>query len=135
MTRTKGIVCAALVALLGVMSGVREAEACGGCFVPPVTQSRTATQVTGHRMLLSLGPQQTTLYDQIEYAGAPESFAWVLPIKGIAEVGLSSDLLFNVLDEISAVTITSPTINCPPVQPCWSGNSTSSGFGTTGGSG
>jgi hypothetical protein len=86
-------------------------------------------------MLLSLGQQQTTLYDQIEYAGAPESFAWVLPIKGIAEVGLSSDLLFNVLDEISAVTITSPTINCPPVQPCWSGNSTSSGFGTTSGSG
>jgi hypothetical protein len=64
-----------------------DADACGGCFVPPEEN----TQVTGHRMLLSVGMAQTTLYDQIEYTGDPSEFAWVLPIKGQATLGVSSD--------------------------------------------
>ena len=60
-------------------------EACGGCFVPPDED----TQVTGHRMVLSVSMQQSTLYDQIQYDGDPASFAWVLPIKGQAEIGVT----------------------------------------------
>src|SRR5262245_52998088 len=56
-----------------------DAAACGGCFVPPLE----STLVTGHRMILSISQQETTLWDQIEYTGEPTSFAWVLPIKGI----------------------------------------------------
>lgn len=94
---------------LGMLARTTEASACGGCFVPPEENS----QVTGHRMIMSIGATQSTLYDQIEYSGAPESFAWVLPTKGIVEIGVSSDVLFNQLGQDSQVTVAAPPLNCP----------------------
>lgn len=75
-------------------------------------------------MILSVSNDQTTLWDQIEYSGAPESFAWVLPIHAPVDVGVSSDALFAQLDALSSVTIVSPTISCPP-------SNCSSGFAAT----
>jgi hypothetical protein len=109
-----------------------DTHACGGCFI---SQSET-TQVTGHRMILSVGSAQTTLYDQIEYSGAPSSFGWVLPIKGTVDVGLSSDALFANLEQWTAVSINSPQITCPPPPNCGDdddlagSNEGSSGTGT-----
>lgn len=37
-------------------------------------------------MILAIGSNETTLYDQIRYQGSPESFAWVLP-SGRSEGG------------------------------------------------
>ncbi|UQA62510.1 DUF2330 domain-containing protein [Polyangium aurulentum] len=87
-----------------------DAEACGACLI----QQGESTQVTSHRMILSVSNVSTTLWDQIEYAGEPSSFAWVLPIKGQVQVGLSSDALFENLETLTSVQISSPTINCPP---------------------
>ncbi len=138
----RAIACLAAVALWA--APVREARACGGCFhETPIQQSQSATQVTGHRMILSLGQKQTTLYDQIQYVGEPSSFAWVLPIKGTATVGLSSDAVFAALDNKSQVRVDSPVINCPPPPVCNTGNvytASSGGFysgasGSGGGSG
>jgi len=71
---------AALLGGIGLAMGLvpGDAQACGGCFAP-VGQP---TVVTAHRMAVSLSPRGTTLWDQIQYAGAPADFAWVLPIKG-----------------------------------------------------
>src|SRR5438874_10376058 len=88
----------------------KDAAACGGCFQPP---GETPTSVTDHRMILSVSPQQTMLYDQIRYQGNPASFAWVLPIAGEAKVGLSADVLFSTLDRVSQTTILAPPPNCP----------------------
>src|SRR5262245_66491441 len=90
-------------------TSARDASACGGCFVPPAAN----TQVTGHRMVLSVSPTETTLWDQIAYSGEPESFAWVLPTKGIVDVGISSDLLFNTLAFITDPQIIPPYLDCP----------------------
>ncbi len=87
-----------------------EAEACGGCFAPP----ETPTVVTDHRMILTVAKDQTTLYDQIRYQGDPASFAWVLPIAGTVDIGLSSDALFNTLDQQTQTQILPPPRNCPP---------------------
>jgi MYXO-CTERM domain-containing protein len=92
-----------------------DADACGGCFVPPME----STQVTGHRMILSVSKTGTTLYDQIEYAGSPSSFAWVLPTKGTVEVGLSSDALFSFLEAGTATDVYPPQLNCPAPPACW----------------
>jgi hypothetical protein len=92
----------------------RDAAACGACF-HPVTQ--TATDVTDERMLLSVSPTQTTLYDQIRYVGNPTSFAWVLPIKGTVDVGLSADVLFDSMDVLTATQIVQPRPSCPPPPP------------------
>src|SRR6516225_11885584 len=75
----------------------QDARACGGCFIRPTSQNGTV--VTDHRMIFSVSPTQSTLYDQIHYSGSPSDFAWVLPIHGTVGVGVSSDLLFSVLDQ------------------------------------
>ncbi len=100
----------------------RPAEACGGCFVPPENN----TVVTDHRMILSVGQGQSTLYDQIRYQGSPESFAWVLPITGEAQVGLSADVVFSALDSMTQVAVVAPPRNCPPPPDCGAGNKSSS---------
>src|SRR5262249_22359586 len=78
---------------------------CGGCFVTP----NDNTEVIGHGMILSVSQQQTTLWDQISYSGDPASFAWVLPIKSQATVGLSADVMFAALDKVTEVTIVPPS--------------------------
>ena len=109
----------------------RDASACGGCFGPPAED----TQVTSHQMILSVDNTQTTLWDQISYTGAPEFFAWVLPTKGVVDIGLSSDLLFQSMNAITQVQVFPPFFNCP--TPCFDGangaGTSSSSTGTGGG--
>jgi hypothetical protein len=103
----------AAVATLAIFAGgEREAAACGGCVVPP---NQTASDITDERMLLSVSQTQTTLYDQIRYTGSPESFAWVLPIHGTVDVGLSADVLFGAVDTLTATQINPPPVSCPPI--------------------
>ena len=90
--------------------GEREASACGGCFHPP---TQVASDITDERMLLSVSGKQTTLYDQIRYSGSPSSFAWVLPIHGTVDVGLSADVLFGSVDAMTATQIPAPASSCP----------------------
>jgi hypothetical protein len=118
-----------LVAL--TLTHTQDASACGGCFV----QQTENTQVTSHRMILSLSLQGTTLWDQIVYSGAPQSFAWVLPIKGTVAIDLSSDALFQSLDDLTRVTITSPQLNCPGPPFCGYAASASSSSGSSSGAG
>ncbi len=87
----------------------REAAACGGCFQPP---NQVASDITDERMLLSVSTKQTTLYDQIRYSGNPASFAWVLPISGTVDVGLSADVVFQTLDQLTTTRILPPLQNC-----------------------
>ncbi|WP_437274845.1 DUF2330 domain-containing protein [Sorangium sp. So ce375] len=86
----------------------REALACGGCFAPP-TQT---TVVNAHRMVLSLSPVQSVLWDQIQYAGDPSEFAWVLPVKPGAFLEVGSDAWFETLDAATSVRITAPNSTC-----------------------
>jgi hypothetical protein len=97
--------------LAAVVGAESRAEACGGCFHPPDPERPTV--VTDHRMVLSVGRGESTLYDQIRYTGNPREFAWVLPIAGDVEVGLSSDGLFAGLDAISQTEIFGPPRDCP----------------------
>ena len=112
------------------LTDARDAAACGGCFVPP----EESTQVTGHRMLLSVSPTETTLWDQITYAGNPSSFAWILPTKGIVDVGLSSDALFAFVEQATAVNISPPPLNCPGPPDGCQYPGLDDGFGATGAS-
>jgi hypothetical protein len=97
------------VALVAVTA--RDSQACGGCFIRP--SSQVGTVVTDHRMIFAVSPTQTTLYDQIQYSGSPSDFAWVLPIHGQVGLGVSSDLLFSVLDQRTQTTILAPPYPCP----------------------
>ena len=63
---------------------------------------QTTSDITDERMLLAVSTKQSTLYDQIRYSGNPSSFAWVLPIHGTVDVGLSADVLFGSFDALTA---------------------------------
>jgi len=108
-----------------------DARACGGTFEGP---SQNGDLVSQHRMIFSVSPQQTTLYDEIEYQGNPASFAWVLPVHGQVQVGLSSDAVFAALDSATQTTIQSP--NLPPCASCSCGEfgSADAGASLNGGS-
>lgn len=69
-------------------------------------------------MVLSVSQQQTTLYDQIRYTGNPSSFAWVLPIAGTVNVGLSADTVFQTLENLTQTTVQSPPTGCPGRTDC-----------------
>jgi hypothetical protein len=117
---------------LGAMSlllaaTARDARACGGCFHQP-SPTQDGTVVTDHRMIFAVSPTQTTLYDEIQYQGSPSSFAWVLPVHGPVTVGLSSDVLFAALDQVTQTTIVAPTLPpCPSPPSCDCGGGSSSG--------
>ena len=133
----KSLLAAALgttVALVGATA--RDARACGGCFHPP---TESGTVVTDHRMIFAVSPAQTTLYDEIQYQGSPSSFAWVLPIHGTVTVALSSDVLFQALDQNTTTTIVAPNLpacpscGCAPQNVGFATGSSASGSGSSSG--
>jgi len=103
--------------LLVSLTATDEAAACGGCFAPP-SQS---TVVSAHRMALSISTKQTVLWDQIQYDGDPDSFAWVLPVKPGAVIEVSSDAWFDTLDAATTTQIFQAPVDC--------GNGSGSGSG------
>jgi len=127
------LVPAALIALLPA-----DAHACGGCLnvqsSPTEADAGSTTQsgtvVTDHRMVLALTGGTTTLWDQIEYAGDPAEFAWVLPIRGKVAVGLGADAFVDALDQKTAPSIVGPRVLCnaPPSSGGSMGGSGGDGF-------
>jgi hypothetical protein len=114
MIRRALVLSAAVATAALVTFGVEsDASACGGCFGPPPPPTEQPTVVTDHRMILSISKEQSTLYDQIRYQGSPASFAWVLPIAGTVEIGLSANIVFQALDQFTQQTIIAPPLNCP----------------------
>ncbi len=85
-----------LVALGAQLTGVEEAEACGGFFCnqqQPVDQS-------AERIIFSQNDDDTvTAAVQILYQGPSEEFAWLLPVSGTPEVGVSSNTAFQRLED------------------------------------
>lgn len=100
----------ALAAAAATLAAEHPARACGGCFQPPAPKE--VTVVTGHRMAFAITQQQSVLWDQIQYSGAPQDFAWVLPVKAGAVIQLSHDDFFAALDAVTTPTVTGPTPNC-----------------------
>src|SRR5579864_6997839 len=113
-----------------VAATAQDARACGGCFIRPTSQNGTV--VTDHRMIFSVSPTQSTLYDQIKYTGSPSDFAWVLPVHGQVGIGVSSDLLFTVLDQNTQTTILAPPYPCQPCN-CVQRNTAGGASGSSGG--
>ncbi len=99
--KTKAI---ALLVVLVPVGAERQAVACGGCLAPP----GTFTAVASHRMVIALGVEETVLWDQFAYTGAPDEFAWVLPVpKSGAQVELASDAFVQEIDAGTAPIVQS----------------------------
>ncbi len=113
MKRTSRLLALAGASMLAASSLVTsDAHACGGCFHP--SNDPETTVVTGHRMAFSISKTQTVLWDQVEYAGNPQEFAWVLPVKPGAYLELASSAWFETLDAATTTRVTPPPLNCAP---------------------
>ncbi len=111
-----------------------DAHACGGCFTQTTAVGGSeSTIVTAHRMALSVSTERTVLWDQIQYQGAPEEFAWVLPVKPGTTITLAADAFFEALDAATSVH-TSPPAGSVCVQTSTGmGNPDDNGYGYYGG--
>lgn len=95
-------------------------DACGGCFVvppPPETPGSVAKEpgsVGAHRMAITVRGNETVLWDQIVYGGAPEDFVWVLPVARGIEVELAENAFFEALVDQSRLRLDGPTVCLPP---------------------
>jgi MYXO-CTERM domain-containing protein len=111
---TKLLTVGALAALAVLPLTEQPARACGGCFRP----QQVVSAVNAHRMVFSVSPTQTILWDQFSYSGDPQDFAWVLPVHAASvKVELAHDEFISALD-----AWTSPVIRGPQ-------NSGGGGFG------
>src|SRR5207302_1585480 len=101
-------------AITAAVSIPNAARACGGCFSPPPPSPERSQVVTDHRMVLALSASETTLWDQIRYAGSPDEFVWVLPLAdaATARIGLGDDNFVEALDAYSAPTISASPPYC-----------------------
>jgi hypothetical protein len=108
------------IGLLGALSSAlalcvpSEANACGGGTFYDETQVSSGENIatTGHRVVIALSKTQTVLWDQIEFTGAPEDFAWVYPIKPGAVLEVATDAWTEALGGATAKTVYSPTELC-----------------------
>jgi hypothetical protein len=134
MRLLKALILSIPVLALG-LSHANDASACGGCFHEVGAKPPANIDVTDHKMIASVSATQTTLWDQISYAGQPSSFAWVLPIKGNVTFGLSSDALFQNLDAMTRVSVGSPGASCTIPQICIYGGGSGTGVSYSTGTG
>ena len=80
--------------LLSMVSLPQGAKACGGLFCSATAPVNQAAE----RIIFSKNADGTvTAVVQIQYQGPSEEFAWVLPVPGIPDVKVSSDLAFTRL--------------------------------------
>ncbi|MEQ1502372.1 MAG: DUF2330 domain-containing protein [Myxococcota bacterium] len=87
----------------------RVAHACGGFFcdnLQPVDQS-------GEAIVFAVEDGIVTTHVQIAYQGAADGFAWILPVPGVPEVGLSTDALFTALERSTRQVIDLARIDEP----------------------
>ncbi len=102
-----GLALASVVSIAGMPS---RASACGGCFVPP---GKETGAVGAHRMAITVRGNETILWDQIVYDGAPEDFVWVLPVAAGIEVELADNAFFEALSLASRLRLDGPLVCAP----------------------
>ncbi len=91
-TRTIGFTLT-LAATLIIFKHDTPASACGGffCQLVPINQA-------GEQIIFRQDGNQVTAVVLIQYAGDAEDFSWVVPVPGVPEVSVGSDLVFSTLE-------------------------------------
>ena len=108
------------IALLALAShSPNEAEACG-CLSPPipeVSSEEYAVNQQSEQIIFEVEGGFVTAHVLIRYAGAPESFAWIVPVPSVPELSLSETLAFGLLDTATEplVSVSTPSL-CPSAE-------------------
>lgn len=93
--------CATLFLALGAFAFTPKADACGGLFCD---STQPVNQAAERIIFSSEDDGSTTAVIQIFYEGPSEEFAWMLPVQGTPEVGVSSNFVFQALQNATNPT-------------------------------
>ncbi len=73
------------------------AHACGGFFC-----SQVPVDQAGERIVFGVGEGTVSATIQINFAGAAEDFAWVVPVHSAPEISVGSQSMFSILNNFTA---------------------------------
>jgi len=105
------------MAALALVADPRAAQACGGTFCDNLPQPMPVDQ-RGEDILFVLDGSTVEVHVRIEYTGEAERFAWILPIQGVPEIAVGSDLLFTAMSGALAPSWSTITAHdCEPGDP------------------
>ncbi|MEL6178033.1 MAG: DUF2330 domain-containing protein, partial [Myxococcota bacterium] len=115
----------ALVAASSLVLWTTSVWACGGvfCAVPQGPTPPEPVDQNAERIIFEVDTDagEIATHVQIEYAGDPDNFAWVVPVPGVPEVEDSNIALFEWLDSATRLTVIPPrALPCAAVDDGWS---------------
>ncbi len=84
---------APLIAVCCMLLTPLSSLACGGLFY-----SQTRLDQQAERLIFAVGQGSMTLYEQINYSGPANDFAWILPVPSVPRVDTTTTELFRALD-------------------------------------
>jgi hypothetical protein len=88
------LISSTLIAMCCIMFMPLSAFACGGFF-----STDTPVDQNIERIIFTVHPGSTSVYEQINYTGSASNFAWVLPVPAVPKVSTASIDLFRDLDK------------------------------------
>jgi MYXO-CTERM domain-containing protein len=94
MRKSHAFFAAAVLSL--TLAEPEQANACGGTFCDSGPQAMPVDQ-SGENVLFVMDGKYVEAHVQIQYQGAAERFAWIVPMPKVPEVQVGSALLFNAL--------------------------------------
>jgi hypothetical protein len=105
-----------LAGLAALAATPLRADACGGLFCASSNTPQPVDQ-SAERIIFEVFPEGLIrAHVQIAYAGAPDDFAWVVPVPSTPTVAESLVSLFAELDAETALVIRNPAADCDPSQ-------------------
>jgi hypothetical protein len=123
---------------IGAVAIARDARACGGGMFYSSADQQTVN-VAAHDVVVSISKTRTVLWDRLTYAGAPEDFAWIMPVQPGAKLEVAAAAWIETLVGGTAPRIIPPDVYCGDGSSsggcCGSARSTGGAGGGGGGGG
>ena len=94
----------------------RPAAACGCLSPPEVTVGDFAVNQQSEQIIFEVEPGWVTAHVLIKYAGDPASFAWIVPVPEVPELGISPATAFGFLDQLTQPRVNVNVENICPVS-------------------
>ncbi len=118
MLRTLARAALGALVLASVALAPARASACGGLFCG-AGANQVVNQVAERILFLARPDGRTTAIVEIQYQGPAPEFAWILPVPGTPEVGVSSSVAFDRLQQRTnpRYTLTAAGTPCSGFRP------------------
>src|SRR5215207_7217552 len=114
--RTLGVALGSVVSLAVLLVDTPAAYACGCLSPPAVTEGDYAVNQSAEQIIFEVEPGWVTAHVLIKYAGDPASFAWIVPVPEVPELGISPVSAFGLRDKATAPLVSVSDENICPIS-------------------